>query len=1047
MRSDPRSHRPPGLWFAIPALFFFSGAAGLVYEVVWMRLLAGVFGVTVLAISTVLAAFMAGLALGSFLFGRVADRTTRPLTVFAALQVGIGLVSLLVPLLVRFAENAYPGLPDTFRDSFWLLSLARFAWCGLIILLPTTLMGGTLPVLSRWITSRGSAVGSGVGALYSINTFGAVVGTMAGGFYLVPRLGLSTSMLIAAAANVVIGLLVLASSRGSAGGAREPGSEARAALTRPDSAAPGDAPEFPARLIVGLFALVGFCSLSYEVLWTRVLIVFVPSTTFAFTTMLSTFLVGIALGSSVSSRFADRLRSPALALGLIEAGVAVTALASLTTFTRLGALAAPRTGMAASWGSTLSAEFILPAVIMLAPALLMGAAFPVVARIRVRDTARAGSGVGSIYAANTVGSILGSFFTGFVLIPAIGIQHSVMLAACGNLFVAVVAFSRSRATMPARAGAAVLAVAAAVVLVAVAPLGQPVAISPGTEEFELEDQEVVFYEEGITSSVTVTENPNTGLRGFFVDRWMVVGTSYDAVKTVKLLGHLPIAAVDEARELAVVGYGMGMTSWTLALHSEVESLEVVELSEGVVDATGFFTDFNHNVLEDPRVSLHVDDGRNHLLMSRKQYDVISNDPIHPAGGSGALYTADFFRLVRDRLKPGGACVQYLPFHKMSLFDFKLLIRTFQSVFPNVTVWDGGGHGVMLGTMGPTSFDLGRLERLYRSSPELREELSRWGLSDAAGLLSCLMLDSATAREFAGDGPIHTDDRPLLEFSEPRSQGRDTRVENLLAISRFGSDPLQLAEGTAEELERLAPELERATRVRRTLAGAILAVSQRDIPRAADLIEDAWEIDPHDMDVAALAERIAVRFWLEASQQHLAARHYGEALALCERALRLDPDNGQAMASCGAVYASQELWDEAAGYLESAVRSEPGDPRMLAWLARVYVDGGRTEEAVEAYAHLGTLEGVDPTDLQRGLSLLVELERYGKAVPLAEMHAEANPNDPNALAVLGQCYGASGRLAEAIEVWERALELRPGDRALTQALSQAYRRSGRTPPSD
>jgi len=1060
--SRPSRPAPARVLVLVAGLFFLSGAAGLVYEVVWMRLLSGVFGATVLAISTVLAAFMAGLALGSYIFGRVADRSRRPLVVFSMLQIGIGVVSLAVPFLVRLAERSYPGLPDSVADSFWLLSLARFAWCGLIILLPTTLMGGTLPVLSRWMTSRGSDVASGVGSLYAINTFGAVVGTMAGGFYLIPRLGLSLSTLIAAAANVAVGLLVLFNARRSSGTDDVKALAADDAAPRPAASDTGSAggsastraktgpersgqPELSARLIVWLFAVVGFCSLSYEVLWTRVLIVFVPSTTFAFTTMLSTFLVGIAVGSSVSSRFADRLRSPALALGLLEAGVAVTALASLTTFTFLGDMAAPRTGMAASWASTLSAEFILPAVIMLVPALFMGAAFPIVARIRIVDRSSTGRGVGSIYAANTVGSILGSFITGFVLIPAIGIQHSVVLAACGNLAVALVALSRSRSSAPTRGAWAAVAVLAAAALVVVAPFGRPVAISPGTGEFELSDHEVIFYEEGITSSVTVTESPESGARGFFVDRWMVVGTSYDAVKTVKLLGHLPLAAVDEAHELAVVGYGMGMTSWTLSLHGEVESLEVVELSEGVVEATHFFTDFNHDVLSDPRVSLHVDDGRNHLLMSEKEYDVISCDPIHPAGGSGALYTTDFFQLARERLGPHGAFVQYLPFHKMSLFDFKLLIRTFQSVFPNTTVWDGGGHGVMLGTMDTTSFDLGRLERMYEESPALQTELERWGLGDPAGLLSCLMLGPAAAAEFAGDGPLHTDDRPLLEFSEPRSQGRDTRVENLRAIAGYESDPMSLVTGTDEELAELAPLLSRATRVRRTLASAILAVSERNIARASELISEAWEIDHDDADVAALAERIAFRFWMDASRHHLVQGRYEDALAYCGTVLAMDPDNARAMAGCGAVYASRGMWDEAVLWMEKAAGTDPSDAAVVAGLARVYVDAGREDDAVAAYSHLGTLDGILPMDVQRGLSFLVERQRYGRAIPLAEVFVEANPEDPDALGVLGQCYAATGRLDDAIEVWERALELRPGDGRFTSAISQARRAAGRTTP--
>jgi spermidine synthase len=1026
----------------VPLLFLLSGAAGLIYEVVWIRLLVSVFGATVLAISTVLAAFMGGLALGSYLFGRMADRTSRPLAVFSALQIGIGLVSLAVPLLVSLAERAYPGLPDAFRHNFWLLSLARFGWCGLIILAPTTLMGGTLPVLSKWVTARGQTVGSGVGSLYAVNTFGAVLGTLSGGFYLIPTIGLSSSIGVAAAANVAVGLIALAVAR-SAGGdtaasAAGPGrgslSASKAGLLTHESQ------EIPTRLILVLFAVIGFCSLSYEVLWTRVLVVFVPSTTFAFTTMLSTFLIGIAVGSSITSRFADRLRSPAMALGLIESGIAVTALASLTSFTYLGSIASPLTGTAASWGRTLSVEFLLPAIIMIVPALLMGAAFPIVARIRVADPAAAGTGIGSIYASNTIGSIVGSFVTGFVLIPVIGIQASVVAAACGNLAVAMVAFGRSRAAFRPRAVWAGAAVAGAAVMIAVAPFGRPVAISPGTGEFESSKQEVVFYKEGITSSVTVTESPGGDVSGFFVDRWLVVGTTYDAVKTVRLLGHLPIAAADQARDVAVIGYGMGMTTWTLALHDEVDSLDVVELSEGVVEGSKFFSDVNHNVLEDPRVTLHVDDGRNFLLMSRKRFDVISCDPIHPAGGSGALYTSDFFQLARDHLKPGGAMVQYLPFHKMSLFDFKMLIRTFQSVFPNTTVWDGGGHGVLLGTVGPTVFDVNRLALMVDENPALTSALADLGLADPANLLSCLMLDPESAAEFAGDGPINSDNLPVIEFSEPRSQGRDTRAENLMAIAHYSPSPLVLAEGDVATLEALRPRLERATRVRRTLATALLESSRRNNEGAADLVAAAWQIEADDPDVRSMLDGLAIPYWIDESVRWLKAGRYDEALSYAERVLAIEPGSAEALAQAGAAYASQGRFDEAMELLERAAAREPDSPAVISLLAQAYEDAGRTEEAVDAYEKLGSLDGVSAVDIQRGLSFLIRQGRNRRATRLAELHVEANPRDADALAVLGQCYMSSGRIADAIEVWERALSLRPSDERLRAVVAEARRRA-------
>jgi spermidine synthase len=773
--------------------------------------------------------------------------------------------------------------------------------------------------------------------------------------------------------------------------------------------------------------------------------VFVPSTTFAFTTMLGTFLTGIAVGSSISSRYADRLRSPALALGLVEAGIALAALASLTSFAHLGSIADAVSGQSVRWTSTLAVEFLLPVVIMIVPTLLMGAAFPIVARIRVTDAATTGRGVGSIYAANTVGSIVGAFASGFVLIPLIGIQASVILAACGNLAVALIAFSRSSVEVRRRLTSAGTAVGAAVVLVLIAPLGRPVALSPGIEGFMGGQQEVVFYDEGISACVTVTENPELDVTSFFIDRWPVVGTSYDAMKTVKLLGHLPIVAAREARDVMIVGYGMGMTTWTVAIHDEVESIDVVELSEAVIEASGFFTDVNHNVLDDPRVSVHVDDGRNHLLMARGKYDVISCDPIHPAIGSGALYTRDFFQLARDHLNPGGAFVQYLPFHKMSHFDFRMLIRTFQSVFPNATVWDGAGHGVLLGTVEPTSFDLARRDERLDANPTLRADLAKCELADSADLMSCLMLDSASAADLAGDGPINTDNFPLIEFSEPRSVGRNTRYENLVALTRYSPSPERLIGKLPESDAEFLSRLTHVTTVRRTLASAIRELSRGNVAVAAEIVEDAWALEPEDADVRTLLERAAMPFWLDRSNEHLTSGRFEQALALCERILALDPAHSGALTGCGIVYGSQGRFEEAVPFFERAVASAPDDGRIAAGLAQVYGDAGHIDHAARAYAKLGTLENVDPVHVQRGLDFLLTRGLYREATSLAELHVEMRPKDVDGLGILGQCYAASGRLDGAIRVWEEALALRPSDTRLRQVLADAYRRARRTAP--
>lgn len=1037
------------------SLFFFSGAGGLVYEVVWMRLLVDVFGATSLAVTTVLAAFMAGLALGSYAFGRLADRALRSLRVYGLLQLGIGLVAFAVPLLVHLAERFYPSMPDTVTGNFWLLSLIRFGWCTLILIVPTTLMGGTLPVLTKWSVRTGLSVGRGAGILYAINTFGAVLGAAAGGFFLIPRLGLSTSTAIAAGVNLIIGAVILASA------GRAPGAEPSApSVAREGRAGPRPAPapepprapsrpigrpEMPSALILLLFGVAGFCSLAYEVLWTRVLVVFMPSTTFAFTTMLTTFLLGIAVGSAVVTRFVDRLRSPAFALGLVEAGIAAGALATLTTFGRFPDLASSLVVGPASWSRVITGQFLLAFVIMIVPTLLMGAAFPLVARIRTADLKAAGRTVGSVYASNTVGSILGSFVAGFVLIPTLGIQRSIVLIAVGNLAVALVAFARSSVATRPRISAAATAVALAVALTLIAPFGIPVALSPVIEGFMDGDSNVVFYDEGMTATVTVIEHPGQGVQGFFIDRWPVVGTSHDGMRTVKLLAHLPIAAAAGARDIAIVGYGMGMTAWTIALHPDVERIDVVELSEGVVEASRFFESVNHNVLEDPRVHLVVGDGRNYLAMTDDRYDVISCDPIHPTLGSGALYTRDFFELMRDHLKPGGAAVQYLPFHKLSRTDFAMLIRTFRSVFPHGTVWNGSGHGVLLGTLEPTVFDIDRLERMNAESPELAAELGRWGFADPADLLSCYLLDEEGAAELAGTGPVNTDDSPIIEFSEPRSHGRNTVIENLRAVlERNPPLPAFRIDVPEDEREEFTRRVERSRGVRRNLTAAILAFDSGDAARAVDLVEDALALAPDDVDARAFARNVIVPRRLEEARQLIAEGRHEEAAVVCDSGLALDPEDVPLLTACGIAHASGGRLETAIPYFERALSLEPTRTDLVVGVARAHEAAGNEEAAAAWYLRLVEHENVRDEDMTQALALLTRLRMYRQTTPLAEKFARTHPRHVGAWAVLGQCYLASGRRGDAIEAWERALAIEPGNASVRRMMESARAGQGSSP---
>ncbi len=406
--------------FLVLVLYFLSGACGLVYEVVWMRRLSLTFGITVFATSTVLAVFMAGLALGSWLVGRRIDRSPNPVRVYAWLEIGIGLYALAVPAIFSALEPAYVVAANLLEGQFLLFNLVRGLLAFAALLLPTTLMGGTVPAIGRYLVERSGAVGWNVGLLYALNTFGAVVGCVAAGFWLVPALGMSRTTLVAAATNVAIGAVLLAARVG----------DRRVAAVAP---ARGDGAEPVSSRIVLLagivFAVSGFSALAYEVVWTRVLVVHVHNTTYAFSVMLAVFLAGLALGDALLVPLYDRLRRPLLWLGTVEVLIGLSVVVAAAAYVPLHA----EHVAVASWESALGLMIRRAGLVLLPGALLFGMTFPLTARVVCLEAGRVGRALGMTYAANTMGAIGGSLAGGFLLVPFLGLHGTLVLLSALNI--------------------------------------------------------------------------------------------------------------------------------------------------------------------------------------------------------------------------------------------------------------------------------------------------------------------------------------------------------------------------------------------------------------------------------------------------------------------------------------------------------------------------------------------------------------------------------------------------------------------------------------
>lgn len=741
-------------------LFFVSGFAALAYEVVWIRLLSLTLSVTVYALTTVLCAFMAGLGLGAALAARFADRLRRPLVAFGLCELGIALSGLVVPAVLFELGPAYVWLRDALGSAGVGFVLARFALAFSVLLVPTTLMGMTLPFLGRVAIDREGAAGRGVGALYAANTIGAVTGCVAAGFLIVPELGLRATSLCAAAANVAIAVSAIAAGRRRATAAVAAPSRSR----RPMSV--------PARLACFAFAVSGFTAMGYELLWTRSLEHFTHNSTYAYSAMLATFLAGIGVGSAVLARPADRVRSPLLWLGLTQLGVAATVLASLRILmhfeTWVPAVAAGMGGLT-SWGRVVALIFGEATVTMFATTLCFGAAFPLVARVVVDSLGDVGERVGLAYLANTVGSILGSLLVGFVALPALGIRGAFVVLVAMNLLVGSLLALRHGG----RAGLVATAVA-------VATLAASFVIVPPSflEQQFIERFGVLrFYREEVTDTIMVTEAPDGERMIRYGDGRGTAGTW--TAQEDRMYAHIPMLLHPNPRRILQIGFGVGNTLASVVTYP-VESAVCVELSPGVVDAAPYFRSTNRDVLDDPRIRLAIEDGRNFLLASHDRYDVIRLDPpeLHTAGVVN-LYTREFYQMARDHLMPGGIFSIWVNTVLTPEDGLRKIAATLQSVFPHVSVWHGPAaySWVLNGSMEPHAPDLGRLMERF-SIPAVRDDLASIGIADPYRFLAHFVFADDDVRAFAGDASLVTDDHTQLDFQTPRSADSFYGIANI-----------------------------------------------------------------------------------------------------------------------------------------------------------------------------------------------------------------------------------------------------------------------------
>jgi spermidine synthase len=739
-------------------LFFLSGISGLIYETVWLRVLIRVLGSTVYATSIVLSAFMAGLAVGSYFFGRFVDRYRNPLRLYALLELGVGITAIVLFFLFGQLIPLYHAIYTSVGGARITLTFIQALILFGCLLVPTSLMGGTLPVLSTHTKLHKTAFTIRVGNLYGLNTLGAVLGVVGSGLFTLGSIGEMNTVFIGVFINLLVSLIAFSlSSAIKIPQAAPASSEAKAAVVSQKAKTEYISPysSFTRRMVLVAYALNGFAALAYEVVWTRMFQLHLGTSIYAFSMMLGVYLIGVALGSIWGGGYINKLKDPLGFFGFTQVFIAFYSILGLYLFTIFKPV------------STTIALFniiMLPVVMVLPITFVLGLIFPAVSRSYVEKEEEVGSGVGRLYSMNTFGCILGSLVCGFILIRVLGTKGTILALAGVNLVIglAIALTSQARVKSSKYLKPVYAGLILSILLGIFSP--DPFYAVLKKEIYELlgEDMEIYYHKESVAATTTAFGSRIKPLSKYL---WINgIGMTFLCTET-KLMAHLPLILNENPQDILVVCFGMGTTLRSARVHKDLQC-DVVELVPETYECYKYFHKDGHQVLADPRVHHFVDDGRNFLLMRDKKYDVITMDPAPPLWSAGTvnLYAQEFFELCRSRLKPGGIMSLWVPPHAVT--EVRMIMRTFQTVFPNATVWRGIQYPgfYLIGSVEPLKINPERFRQAYQDK-DILADLTEWDnlVPTPEAMMGLYLLSPEELTAFVRGEPIITDNHPYTEF--------------------------------------------------------------------------------------------------------------------------------------------------------------------------------------------------------------------------------------------------------------------------------------------
>ncbi|MDP2983718.1 MAG: fused MFS/spermidine synthase [Candidatus Latescibacter sp.] len=1014
---------PP--YFLVLSFFFISGMTGLIYEILWIRMIVKIIGSSPFAVSIVLTVFMGGLGLGSYLASRYIDRHNTPrelVKIYGVLELVIGVYGLVLPVLLILFKPLYAFLYNHLFGYFLFYNLLTFLGCSFLLILPVTCMGATLPVLSRFYVTRLSRIGASLGRLYSINTIGGALGALFCGFWIINFWGVWGSLAFAILLNITIGLssIYLASTLKKG--------PVPLAFEAPSA---NDKPYYASAIGAGalvIFAVSGFCSMAYEVIWTKLLGLIVGPTTYSFTVVLVTFITGLAVGSMLFGWLADRTGKPGPLLLFSQIAAALSALFISQV---LGNSQAFFAKLIFSFKDNFTLLMMIKSgalfSFMFLPTVFLGATFPLVGKLYTRSLGSVGKSIGFAYSINTAGAVLGSFCAGFILIPLLGKEHSLSLLTTLQLTTVLVVGSIMYAKILRKAALIPLALAVLIGGMAAvyyphwdrfqlstgkyhrfnAPwlngLGWMEALFKGNEKIAAPLKgELVYFGDGIGGFTTVIKYVD------FIGKVQYnlynsgkadASTQPADMSTQTLLAHFPLLFHPDPKRVLVLGLASGISAGE-ALFYPIEKLDVIDINQQVVAASDFFRPWNNNVLSNPKTELIVQDGRAHMELTNRTYDVVISEPSNPwMAGLASLFTRDFFELVKDRLNNDGIFVQWLHSYQIDWADFALIGRTFHQVFPNSILVCTGLYGtipdyILVGFKGNHGLDIQTAVKNFPSSRKSGNMVLNNPL-----LLYALIVGENLGKLF-GEGPINTDNRPMLEFSAPKM----VHTIDPTIPSRIAEEGL-----LSRQTQSVVSEIN--ANVDSQIDKAVFTLSFNNPFK--DMVDLAKATPEQKVRYAAVLSDYCSKNLVEdfsfISDPELLKMCIMAQIGAMQKKLAASPEKDRLLTHLGNMYGLLKQPQESANIFRQAIAANPRYDK--------------------AYFNLGIA--------------LSELNQLDESTSMYRKTIQINPSYARAYHNLGNNLVRQGNLGEAAEKYRQALSLDPGYAPTHRNLGVVLKRLGRT----